>query len=140
MKYCSNCGTKNEGDLNFCSNCGQNLKEEVATKTVATKKNGKAVAAMVLGIIAVSWAFISLFSLGNIEDGVLEAMENTELTEAAAKVAFMIGFNILSLPCGIIGLILGCRAKKNGKAIAGIITSSIALLIAFIAAIIIFAV
>lgn len=142
MKYCSNCGTKNEGDLNFCSNCGQSLKgETVATTNAPAKKaNGKAIASMILGIIAVTWAFISLFSFGNIEDALYEALENTEAAEAAARFAFALGFNILSLPCGIIGLVLGLRAKKNGKAISGIITSSIALLIALIACIIIFTV
>ena len=140
MKYCSNCGTKNDGDLNYCSNCGQSLKGEAKNSAPAKQKNGKAVASMVLGIIAVSWAFISLFSFGNIEEGVLEAIDNSDLAEAAAKFAFALGFNILSLPCGIIGLVLGCRAKKNGKAVAGIITSSIAILIAVIACIIIFAV
>lgn len=95
---------------------------------------------MVLGIIAVTWAFISLFSFGRIEESVIEALSDTELAEGAAKFAFALGFNILSLPCGLIGLILGLCAKKNGKAISGIIMSSIAVIIALIACIIIFTV
>ena len=137
MKFCSNCGQENEKGLNFCANCGANLTGVVKSKK---KGNGKAVASMVLGIIAVVWAFMSLLSFGNIEPNLLNLLDETELTEVAAKISFAIGFNILSLPCGIIGLILGCRAKKNGKAVAGIITSSIALLIAIIACIIIFTV
>ena len=133
MKYCENCGSEIKEDADVCLGCGKAVKK-------AKNGNGKAVASMVLGIIAVVWAFISLFGIGNIEDSLTASLADTELSEAAAKIAFGIGFNLLSLPCGIIGLILGLRAKKNGKAIAGIITSSLALLVAFIAYIVIFAV
>ena len=133
MKYCENCGKELNEDADVCLGCGKALKK-------VKKGNGKATASMVLGIIAVSWAFISLFSLGSIETKLGELLLETELSEGAAKFSFGIGYNLLSLPCGIIGLILGLRAKKNGKAIAGIVTSSIAILVALIAYIVIFAV
>lgn len=133
MKYCENCGKELTEGADVCLGCGKTIKK-------AKKGNGKAVASMVLGIIAVCWAVLSLFSIGNIEPKLSELLLETELSEAAAKFSFGIGYNLLSLPCGIIGLILGLRAKKNGKAIAGIITSSIALLVAFIAYIVIFTV
>ena len=133
MKYCENCGAELNENADVCVSCGKALKK-------AKKGNGKAVASMVLGIIAVCWAVLSLCSLGNIEPRLVELLEDTTLSEAGAKISFGIGYNLLSRPCGIIGLILGVRAKKNGKAIAGIVTSSIALLVAFIAYIVIFAV
>ena len=138
MKFCPNCGEKVEAGLKFCGSCGSEL--TASKKEVSKKGNGKAIASMVLGIIAVSCAFISLFSIGNIEDSLIPLLESTTLSEGAAKFAFGIGFNLLSLPCGIIGLCLGAAAKKNGKAIAGIITSSVALLVSIIAYIVIFSV
>ena len=139
MNYCTNCGTANEGNKNFCSNCGQsltantNMSQVSGQVVVGKQKNGKATASLVLGIIAVVWAAMSMLSFGQIEEALVEAMaESTTDNVFAAKMGFFIGYNIVSLPCGIIGLILGLRAKKNGKALAGIVTSLAALAIATI--------
>ena len=146
MKYCTSCGTPNEGNTNFCSNCGQSLAQNNNMSQVngqvyygAPKaKNGKATASMILGIIAVIWACMTLFSFGQIEEALVEAMaESNSDNVVAGKIGFFIGYNLISLPCGIIGLILGLVSKKNGKAIAGIITSLIALAIAIVSLIII---
>ena len=145
MKYCTNCGAQNDANTNFCSSCGQSLTQNVQMAQVngvvgtAKPKNGKAIASMILGIIAAVWALLSLASIGNIEEALVDAFaENTLTDEFAGKFGFFIGYNILSLPCGIIGLILGLVAKpKNGKAIAGIITSLAVLIVAVISLVII---
>ena len=147
MNYCTNCGTANEGNKNFCSNCGQslttdaNMSQVSGQVVVGKQKNGKATASLVLGIIAAVWAAMSLLSFGEIENALIEAMaENSTDNVFAAKMGFFIGFNIVSLPCGIVGLVLGLKAKKNGKAIAGIVTSLAALAIAVISLFIILSV
>lgn len=122
MNFCPNCGQKMEGK--FCANCGNS----VETAVVATKsKNGKGIASMILGIIAVVWALIELPSFD--VDAISQAFYENDINSVAGYIGFIIGFNILSLPCGIIGLILGLKAKKDGKAIAGIIMSALALLV-----------
>lgn len=149
MKYCTSCGTPNDANTNFCSKCGQSLNQNVNGNVIPAAqvngqvyygkpRNGKATASMVLGIIAAVWAFLSLFALGDIEQSLIDAFaENNIENVTAGKIGFFIGYNILSLPCGIIGLILGLVAKKNGKAIAGIIMSAAALVIAIISLIVI---
>ena len=145
MKYCTNCGAQNDANTNFCSSCGQSLNQNVGMAQVngivgtSKPKNGKAIASMVLGIIAAIWALMSLASIGNIEEALVEAFAENNLTdEFAGNFGFFIGSNLLSLPCGIIGLILGLVAKpKNGKAITGIITSIAALLVTAISLVII---
>ena len=135
--------------MKYCTKCGQSLGQNVnPTNFVPAAqvngqvyygkpKNGKATASMILGIIAVVWALFELLSLGEIENSLIEAIAENNIDDATtAKIAFLFGYNILSLPCGIIGLILGLVAKKNGKAIAGIITSIIALVVVVISAIV----
>ena len=153
MKYCTSCGTPNDANTNFCSKCGQSLNQEVnQTNFVPAAqvngqayygkpRNGKATASMVLGIIAVVWALIELCSFGEIEQGVIDAFAKNDINNVTAgKIGFFIGYNIISLPCSIIGLILGLVAKKNGKAIAGIITSAAALIIVIISLVLIMSV
>ena len=147
MNFCTKCGTKNEENLNFCSNCGNSLNPTVGapsyegTPMVANQKNGKATASLVLGIIAAVWGLLALCSLGGIEEALIEALaEYPEVSEVTGKIAFGFGYNLLSLICGIIGLILGLVAKKNGKAIAGIITSSVGLITVVVSYAVIFSV
>ena len=126
MNFCPNCGKQITG--NFCSNCGYSMAKP------APEKNGKGVASMVLGIIGVVWAALELLSLGGIEAALSELSD----TSIPYLIGFAIGYNILTIPCGLIGLILGLTAKKDSKAKTGIITSAIALLVCLITFIYIF--
>ncbi len=141
MKYCTNCGAQNEENTNFCSKCGSNMNAnnfvpaaQVSGQTYYVKqKNGKSIASLVLGIIAVAYGSLMLLGLGEFENQIIEEaykenLDPTELKNATAVVASIIPF-----VCGLLGLIFGIASKKkNGKAIAGIITSSIALIAAVI--------
>lgn len=129
MNFCPNCGQKMEGK--FCGNCGCSSEATTsANNPLVRSKNGKGIASMVLGIIAIVWAVIELPSFST--DAISEALLESEIDSVPGYIGFMIGFNILSLPCGIIGLIMGLRAKKDGKAISGIIMSALALVIVVI--------
>lgn len=48
MKYCSNCGNELKENADVCIKCGKLLKQ----------KNGKGIASLVLGIIAILWALL----------------------------------------------------------------------------------
>ena len=147
MNYCTNCGTKNEGNLNYCTNCGTALNANVVNNVQAVpmyqgapvynqkQKNGKSIASMVLGIIGAFYGFIVLVSTSEAEKSLREyILENNIRYDDydTAKVAFGIGYALIPLVLGIIGLILGLVAKKNGKAIAGIITCSFSIIAAII--------
>lgn len=135
--FCTKCGTKNEEGTNFCSSCGESLNSAFKPEPVK-EKNGKSIASMVLGIVAVVWAFIVLLGLGSLREGLIQSiMEDNVNNVVAYKFGYFFGYNFISLPCSIIGLILGLVSKKNGKAIAGIIMTSIALFIALISFVII---
>ena len=120
MGFCPKCGQKMEGS--FCSNCGNAAGNIVGAPK---EKQGLSIASMVLGIVALVWALMELAAFENIEEALLEAAIDT----SGAYIGFFIGFNLLSLPCGVLGLIFGLKSKKNGKAIAGLIMSGISLLI-----------
>ena len=123
MNFCPNCGEKITGK--FCANCGNGINSAatVATQAGSTEKKGLSIASMVLGIIAVVWGFIALVGMDRIEEALIEA----NIEDAAGYIGFLIGYNLLALICGIIGLCLGLKAPKNGKTKAGVITSIIAL-------------
>lgn len=125
MNFCPNCGQKMEGK--FCGNCGHSSETVAAVGSPVKAKNGKGIASMVLGIIAIIWAVIELPSFST--DTISEALIESDINSVPGYIGFIIGFNLLSLPCGIVGLILGLRAKKDGKAISGIIMSALALLV-----------
>ena len=146
MKYCTSCGTPNDANTNFCSKCGQSLNQDVNQVNYVPAaqvngqvyygkpKNGKATASMVLGIIAVVWSILMLPTIGSMEKLVLDTISEAggDVTVESAKAAIIIVCCGVNTICGIIGLILGLVAKKNGKAITGIILSSVALVIAII--------
>ena len=136
MKYCPNCGKENAETAEFCKECG-NAFTKVATPKVI-EKQGKSIASMILGIIAVLWSLLVLVGLSNLDASLASSIrESNPENIGMFKIGFFIGYNFISLPCGIIGLILGLLSKKNGKAIAGIVLTSIALLIAVISLMII---
>lgn len=134
MKYCSNCGKELTSNSNFCSNCGANQNYQVnnqnyqmSNQNIKPVGNGKTIACMVLGIIAASWAFLSLLSLSEIET------ELAYLSTVGELIGFYIGYNLFSLPTGIVGLSLGLTTNlKNNKKTAGIILCTISLIVAFI--------
>ena len=143
MKYCTSCGTPNEGNTNFCSNCGQSLVQNANVAPVnmaqvngqvyyGNSKNGKSTASMVLGIIALVYSIIILPILPQMDEVLVEAMSDGDVTADSIRAAAIIMFCTVNFICGILGLIFGLVAKKNGKAIAGIITSSLSIIMAVI--------
>ena len=133
--FCKNCGMKIDDNVNFCSSCGQSLVEPSNTKTCndSKKGKGKAISSMVLGIVAIIWAFFALLALSTIPFLVKElVLENPE-NIWPAMVGGFIGFNIISLPTAIPGLALGISSKyKGGMKTSGIVLCSLSLLIALI--------
>ncbi len=129
-KFCSNCGNEIKENADFCLKCGKfvgnTLKEKQITKPqVIIKKekgNGKSIASMVLGIIAIVFVLLELLSL---ETAKYEIILYSYISSVAG---YIIGYTILSLPESIIGLILGISGrneKQNSFNISGIILNSI---------------
>ena len=149
MKFCPNCGQQIEEGTSFCRNCGCNLsaapaqtpinqvnyvqQPNYAAQKPAQRGKGLAVASLVLGIISLFYSLISLGALSGIEDSLIEAYETSGLESAmVAKISFGIGFVLVVTITGILSLIFGINRKKYGLGKAGIILSSIALVIAVI--------
>jgi len=129
--FCKYCGTEVDANTNFCSSCGKKLIEVNKSQT-SNKGKGKAISSMVLGIIAIIWAFLVAVSLESIPSLSKEIMlEGTNIVPAI--IGAFIGLNILSLPTGITGLALGLSSKyKSGMRTSGIVTCSLSLLVALI--------
>lgn len=129
--FCKYCGTEVDANTNFCSSCGKKLIEVNKSQT-SNKGKGKAISSMVLGIIAITWAFLVAVSLESIPSLSKEIMlEGTNIVPAI--IGAFIGLNILSLPTGITGLALGLSSKyKSGMRTSGIVTCSLSLLVALI--------
>ena len=120
VMYCKYCGNLINDNSKFCEFCGQKLVEETAAPV--QKGSGKAVASMVLGIIACVWSFFTILSFGNIYYYI------RYMDSFASLIGFFIGFNLISLPTSIVGLCLGLSSKcYNGKRTSGIILSSISI-------------
>ena len=149
MKYCTNCGTPNDENTNFCSKCGQSLNKNINQVNYVPaaqvngqvyygkkkSRNGLSIASMVLGIIGAFYGFVVLVSQSEAEKSLREYLVDNNIRYSdydSAKIAFGIGYALIPLVLGIIGLILGLVAKKNGKAIAGIITCSFSIIAAII--------
>ena len=134
-RFCSNCGKEVNQEAVICVGCGCSLNNvprnlDSVPEKVKVEGNGSSIASMVLGIIAVCWAGLELLSM---EDLAISIPTGT----VAELIGFFIGYNLLSLPTGIISLSLGLSSKaKNKKRMAGIITSGIALVIVAISLII----
>ena len=141
MKYCTNCGAQNEENTNFCSKCGSNMNAnnfvpaaQVSGQTYYVKeKNGKSIASLVLGIISVAVGFIMLLGMSGAEEIIIEEAIESNVDPTELKNATSVTVSIIPFVCGLLGLIFGIASKKkNGKAIAGIITSSLGLIAAII--------
>lgn len=90
------------------------------------KNNGAAIASMVLGIIAMLWAFLSLIALGEVSEETFWIYSTSEF------IGYIIGFNLLSLPTSIVGFVLALTSRKkikNGFNTSGLILCSICLVI-----------
>lgn len=135
MNFCVYCGNQLNNNSKFCSKCGNIINNN---NFINYEKKGKEIASMVLGIIAISWSFLEMLSFTNLSEAI-ELIKFSYYDMSFAKyLGFFIGYNLLSLPCGIIGLILGLNSKIDcGQKKAGIITSIISLFIVIISLLII---
>lgn len=108
--YCSNCGKKVDEKAVICVNCGCELKKR-------SGQNGKGIASMVLGIIALFYAlcaFINIVDLGSYLDSSYSSM--------SYQIGFAIGYVLVQSVLSIIGFVLALierKTKKNGFNTAG---------------------
>jgi len=131
--FCKHCGANLNENVNFCSACGHSLVESNNSTSANTKGKGKAISSMVLGIIAIIWAFFALLALPTIPSLVEELLLEDPDAILPALVGGFIGFNLISLPTAIPGLALGVSSKyKSGMRTSGIILCSLSLLVALI--------
>ena len=145
-KFCSNCGNEINENADICLKCGVLVKKtntnyaipnnSVSNSYVKGKVPGKgiSIAGMVLGIIAIGWAFISLLSIGSIESS-LVSNYSFYYDITSYVVGFAFGYTLFSFIPSIIGLILsivGLRKSKSGINITGLLLNIIALVIALI--------
>lgn len=124
-KFCSNCGKELKENADVCVNCGKII-NNTNNKNNCVKGNGRTIATMVLGIVAITWAFMSLLSLFEIGS----MLDEYTTISVAEVIGFIIGYNLFSLPTSIVGLCLGLTSKiKNNKNTAGIIMCIVSLII-----------
>jgi uncharacterized paraquat-inducible protein A len=117
MKYCAQCGSELSDDAVLCSKCGT----PVGNKAEEPKKKGssKAVAALVLSIVALVVSFltmISFFAIDSIQTLILYSE-----------------FPIIVL--AVIGIALAANTLatgKNGMAVASIVLSVVAIVCLFV--------
>ena len=140
-KFCSNCGSELKENADVCLNCGRMIKKDnnlnqlynnyTQVDYYKPKSIGKgfSIAGMVLGIVAILWAFKSLLSIEEVEDSISYYYYFSEI------IGFIVGYTIFSLAPSIVGLCLsinGYRKQKNGLNITGIILNIITLAIVII--------
>lgn len=114
--YCQNCGKQMEEGATFCSECGSSLQNQntYTTSNSYTKSN----------------SYAASFEMASQKKG----------TAIAALVLGIFGLlawiiPIVGLPVGIVGLVLGIKGSKRsgkGMAIAGIVLSTICLILTII--------
>jgi Predicted membrane protein len=106
--FCSNCGHELQNGEKFCSTCGAQIlplqvDSSITQSPPSDVKNKKAIASLILGIVAVIFYVPLLFGIGFVD--------------------------AIGLALAIVGLVLGVKAHKsyNGKglALAGIIISTV---------------
>lgn len=97
--------------------------------------NGRSIAGMVLGIIAVVWCLFQIMSLGAINEGLSQVSEYTNLEGISLPFIYFwfgFGYTLFSLIPSLIGLplsISGLCKQKTGKNIAGLVLNIISLII-----------
>ena len=133
-KYCSNCGNELKENADVCLGCGRLINKENNIQQYNNYKpkepgKGMSIAGMVLGIVAVVWAFMSLLSIENAEYSLSYYYNVSEI------IGFIIGYTLFSLSPSIVGLCLsinGYKKNKNALNIAGLILNIITLAIVII--------
>ena len=128
-KFCSNCGKEIKEGADICLNCGILLHKNVQKNKVKVPGKGASIAGMVLGIVAVSWAFLALISL---EDLQLELINYYKISD---YIDYAIGYTLFSFAPSIVGLCLsvsGIKKQKNGKNTSGLVLNTIALVVSII--------
>lgn len=116
--FCKVCGLNIEDSVKSCPNCGAAVENisysqptylaEAVVQKVDTAHNGIAVAALVLGIVSISFGIICCIPYVTA---------------------------ILSFICGVVGLVLGIfalKSKKKTQAIVGLSLSAVAIVVSII--------
>lgn len=100
--YCSNCGTKNDGN-NYCVKCGNKLviNNSNNNKDIKEEGNGLKTSSIILGILGIIGSVLIIFSP-------------------------------ISFVFSLIGLILGIVATKKVRNVSGIVLNSIGLFLSLI--------
>ena len=144
-KFCSNCGKEVNENADVCLKCGVMIKKDNIessnnlnynqniTPKVRVPGKGMSIAGMVLGIVAVSWVFIKLLQIGNIERDL--SLNIFSYYTSSAIIGYAIGYTIFSLVPSIIGLVLstlGMKKHKSNSNVAGVLLNIIALAISVI--------
>ena len=135
--FCNNCGKKLENNSSFCSSCGSQVGGSPAPAAVPYQQpvvyvkpsvpgKGQSTAGMVLGIIALAFAFIYITSLTTND------FKYDMLVYADERAAYALGVILIPSILALIGLplsIAGMSKGKNGKNLSGLIMCSVTLLI-----------
>ena len=125
-KFCSNCGKELKEGADICLNCGVLLNKVNTNHKVKVPGRGSAIAGMVLGIVAVVWAFIALLALEDLPYNLKYYYSFSQY------VGYAIGYTLFSFAPSIVGLCLSVssiKKKKCGKNTAGLVLNLIALLV-----------
>lgn len=142
-KYCSNCGSELKENADVCLGCGRLINRQnyyninnqdynyFPNNYYKPKVPGKgmSIAGMILGIVAVFWAFMSLISIEEVNNSISYYYDASEI------IGYIIGYTLFSLTPSIVGLCLsicGYKKQKNGLNITGIILNIITLAIVVI--------
>ena len=133
--FCNQCGTKVPANSSFCQNCGSPCSNGKVVQPnmqqsgyVSYKKpgNGLSIAGMVLGIIAISYAFLTIIALSSNE------FKTDMIIYSNNHVAYGFGMILIQSVLSLVGLplsISGMIKCKSGKNITGIILTSLTLVI-----------
>lgn len=137
--YCSRCGVKIEDDSVFCSKCGNQLRGNppvynnqpnyVYVNQAKVPGNGLSIAGMVLGIIALFFAFCYIVALtGNDfkRDMLIYGRYGSQVT------AYAFGVILIPTILATTGLplsISGMSKHKSGKNVAGVVLNTITLVL-----------
>lgn len=109
--------------------------EEVKNKIPG---NGRSIAGMVLGIIAIVWCLFQLMSFGAINEGLNQVSNYTNLEGISLPFIYFwfgFGYTLFSLIPSLIGLplsISGLKKQKTGKNVTGIVLNTISLIFSII--------
>ena len=122
--YCNKCAVKVNDDDIYCYNCGNKLKEEKVVRSVNSKPRVRTTPFDVFAIIAMILGIISLVTL------VTNAIDFNLIISGLSV------FEYYEFTISINGIILGALGLKSkvhyGKALTGLIMSSVVTLISLV--------